>query len=370
MAQPQAGAIDPVCGMTVDPARAAGKYDYNGQTYYFCNPRCLERFRANPEQYVAPKDAALKGPHHTTKESAALKGPHYEAMDASVEYTCPMHPEIVQIGPGTCPICGMALEPRVASLDDGPNPELVDMTRRFWIAVALGFPVFVTTMADMLIPGGLMRVVSMSAINWIGLIFSVPVVLWAGWPFFARGWQSIVNRSPNMFTLIAIGVGAAFGYSALGTLAPELFPDSFLVHGVVETYFDTAVVITALVLLGQVLELRARSRTSSALKSLLGLAPKTARVAHGTRELDVPITEVRVADTLRGRPGEKIAVDGVVIEGRSAIDESMVTGEPMPVEKGSGDRVTAGTINTSGTLLFRAERVGADTLLAQIVRMV
>jgi Cu+-exporting ATPase len=286
------------------------------------------------------------------------------------EYTCPMHPEIVRDRPGACPICGMALEPRVVGLHEGPNPELVDMTRRFWIALALGAPVFLVTMADMLLGGGLMRIVDMRATNWGSLAFATPVVLWAGWPFFVRGWASIVNRSPNMFTLIAMGVGAAYAYSAIGTIAPGIFPEGFRMHGIVETYFDTAVVITALVLLGQVLELRARGRTSDALRQLLGLAPRSARVVRAGGEQDVPITDVRVGDVVRVRPGEKVAVDGVVVEGRSAVDESMVTGEPIPVEKGPADRITGGTLNATGTLLFRAERVGADTLLAQIVRMV
>jgi Cu+-exporting ATPase len=292
------------------------------------------------------------------------------AASMTVEYTCPMHPEIVRDAPGACPICGMALEPRVVAADEGPNPELVDMTRRFWWSVALGAPVFVTTMADMALGGGLMRVVDMRVINWIGLVFGAPVVFWAGWPFFARAWTSVVNRSPNMFTLIAMGVGSAFVYSALGTVVPQWFPDTFREHGVVPTYFDTAVVITALVLFGQVLELRARSRTSSALKQLLGLAPRSARVVTDAGERDAPIVDVRAGDLLRVRPGEKIPVDGVVTEGHSAVDEAMVTGEPIPVEKQAGDRVTGGTINSTGTLLVRAERVGRDTLLAQIVGMV
>jgi Cu+-exporting ATPase len=383
--------------MTVDPADAAGSFDYRGQTYYFCNPSCLQRFKAEPAEFVAdagttdttkpptpkpvadarayvcPMDPEVRQPElgACPKCGMALE-PDLSDPSAlmNVEYTCPMHPEIVRDQPGACPICGMALEPRMVGLENAPNPELVDMTRRFWIAVALGAPVFLLTMADMMLGGGLMRVIDMRAINWIGLAFATPVVFWAGWPFFVRGWNSIVNRSPNMFTLIAMGVGSAYAYSAAATLAPQMFPDSFRVQGVVQTYFDTAVVITALVLLGQVLELRARSRTSSALKQLLGLAPRTARVIRDGQEIDVPITDVRVGDVLRVRPGEKMPVDGVVIEGHSAIDESMVTGEPIPVEKGVGDRVTGGTINTTGTLLFKAERVGADTLLSQIVRMV
>ena len=384
--------VDPVCGMTVDPADAAGSADHDGRTYYFCNPSCRERFTANPSDFVQ-RDQTAKAPVPVPGARAYVCPMDPDIRESKpgacptcgmalepdlsdptafmkVEYTCPMHPQIVRDAPGACPICGMALEPRMVGLDDGPNPELVDMTRRFWWAVALGLPVFLTTMADMLLGSALMRVMDMRTANWIGFAFGTPVVLWAGWPFFERGWRSIVNRSPNMFTLIAMGVGSAYVYSATATLAPGLFPESFRVHGTVPSYFDTAVVITVLVLLGQILELRARSQTSSALKQLLGLAPRTARVVRDGGEIDVPITNVRVGDTIRVRPGEKIAVDGVVTEGHSAIDESMVTGEPIPVEKAPDDRVTGGTINGSGTLLFRAERIGADTLLAQIVRMV
>ncbi len=346
-------AIDPVCGMTVDPAHAAGEWEYKGQHYYFCNPSCLKRFQASPETFLSPAAPASE-----------------PAAPAGTQYTCPMHPEIVKDGPGSCPICGMALEPRTVSLDDEPNPELADMTRRFWIAAALGLPVFLLAMGDMVLGMGLGGRIDMRATNWIGLVFATPVVLWAGWPFFERAWASIVNRSPNMFTLIAMGVGAAYLFSAAGTAVPGIFPEGFRVHGVVETYFDTAVVITVLVLLGQVLELRARSRTSSAIKQLLGLAPKDARVIRDGREEDIPLQHVAVGDTIRVRPGEKVPVDGVVIDGRSAVDESMVTGEPIPVEKETGARVTGGTINGTGSLTMRAERVGADTLLAQIVRMV
>jgi Cu+-exporting ATPase len=285
------------------------------------------------------------------------------------EYTCPMHPEIVRDAPGPCPICGMALEPRTVALADAPNPELVDMTRRFRIAALLTAPVFIVTMADMVL-GGRLAMTRGPLVNWLGIALSTPVVFWAGWPFFERAWASVVNRSPNMFTLIALGVGAAYGYSAVATIAPALFPDSVRMHGAVETYFDTAAVITVLVLLGQVLELRARSRTGTAIRQLLGLAPKTARVVRNGEEQDVPLADVRAGDICRVRPGERVPVDGIVVEGHSAIDESMVTGEPMPVEKHADARVTGGTINTTGTLLIRAERVGSDTLLAQIVRMV
>ena len=347
--------IDPVCGMTVDPRTAAGSYEYDGTTYYFCNPSCLARFKKDPGLYLKP----------APERPAPAMPP-----SGTVEYTCPMHPEIVKDGPGSCPICGMALEPRTASLDDQPNPELVDMTRRFWIGAALGLPVFVLAMGDMLLGMGLGGRIHPQVSNWVGLVFSTPVVLWAGWPFFERGWASIVNRSPNMFTLIAMGVGAAYLFSAAGTLAPGLFPAGFREHGVVETYFDTAVVITVLVLLGQVLELQARGRTSAAIRELLGLAPKTARVIRHGVEQDIAVDDVHVGDLLRVRPGERIPVDGAVVDGRSAVDESMITGEPIPVEKERGARVTGGTINGTGSLTIMAERVGSDTLLAQIVRMV
>ncbi|MGH9311589.1 MAG: HAD-IC family P-type ATPase, partial [Vicinamibacterales bacterium] len=348
------GAVDPVCGMTVDPAKAAGRADYGGRTYYFCSPSCLERFQANPERYA---DAA-----RTPSEVGAA----YPGAD----YVCPMDPEVRQKGPGACPKCGMALEPRTVGLEERPNPALIDMTRRFKVGARLAAPIVALAMGDMILGAGLGGRVDLRVTNWLGLLLATPVVWWAGWPFFVRGWASIVNRSANMFTLIALGIGAAYVYSAAATLAPGVFPEGFRMHGVVETYFDTAVVITVLVLLGQVLELRARSRTSAAIKQLLGLAPRTARVLRDGREEDVPVASVRVGDLIRVRPGEKIAVDGEVTEGRSAIDESMVTGEPIPVEKEPGAKVTGGTINGTGTLVFRAERVGADTLLAQIVRMV
>ena len=278
-----------------------------------------------------------------------------------------MHPEIVSDAPGACPICGMALEPRVASLDE-PNPELVDMTRRSRTAAILAAPVFVIAMADM--AGAGLSMNHGATINWIELALATPVVFWAGWPFFERAWASIVNRSPNMFTLIGLGVGSAYGYSALGTIAPGVFPDGFRMHGVVQTYFDTAVVITVLVLLGQVLELRARRQTGAAIRQLLRLAPNTARIVRNGEERDAPLDEVKVGDVCRVRPGEQVPVDGVVVDGGSAVDESMVTGEPIPSEKTPGSRVTGGTINTTGSLLVRAERVGRDTLIAQIVRMV
>jgi P-type Cu+ transporter len=393
-AAPAAEHIDPVCGMSVEPAAAAGSSVYRGQTYYFCHPSCLERFKAAPGEFVAgdgaltpqtksvapgarsyvcPMDPEIQQaePGSCPKCGMALEPDLSDpAALMKVEYTCPMHPEIVRDQPGACPICGMALEPRLVGFEDEPNPELIDMTRRFRLALVLGSPVFLLTMADMAGAGALMRFTDMRTVNWIGLACSTPVVFWAGWPFFVRAWASVVNRSPNMFTLIGMGVGTAYVYSAIGTIVPRIFPAGFRVHGVVETYFDTAVVITALVLLGQVLELRAHGRTSSALKQLLGLAPRTARVVRDGQEMDVPITDVHVGDILRVRPGEKVPVDGVVVDGHSAVDESMVTGEPIPAEKATGDRVTGGTVNATGTLLFRAERVGRDTLLAQIVRMV
>ena len=356
MATPQL-VTDPVCGMHIDPTTAAGQWEYNGTRYYFCNPGCLQRFEADPEKYLQPRPTGLEAGSRQLEAEGS-------------EYTCPMHPEIVRNGPGSCPICGMALEPRVATLGDGPNPELVDMTRRMWLGAALGLPVFVLAMGDMVFGMGLGGRIDMRLTNWIGLIFSTPVVLWAGWPLLERGWASIRTRNPNMFTLIALGVGAAYLFSVAATLAPQLFPAGFRVHGIVETYFDTAVVITVLVLLGQVLELRARGQTSSAIRQLLGMAPKTARRIQGGSEADVPLADVRVGDLLRVRPGEKIPTDGIVVDGKSAVDESMVSGEPIPVEKNPGSVVTGATINGTGSLTIRAERVGSDTLLAQIVRMV
>jgi P-type Cu+ transporter len=382
--------VDPVCGMTIDPATAAGHYDYEGTTYYFCNPSCEQKFKADPDKYLHPESAAPEPPPPAgtqyicpmdpevrqdhpgscPKCGMALE-PDLSTLPATrVEYTCPMHPEIVRDEPGSCPICGMALEPRTVTVEEPPNPELIDMTRRFWIGAALTLPVLVLAMADMLFGMGLGGRIDMRVTMWIGLVLTTPVVLWAGWPFFERGWASIVNRSPNMFTLIAIGVGAAYIYSVVATLLPGIFPEGFRVHGVVEPYFETAAVIVVLVLLGQVMELRARGRTSLALRQLLGMAPKTARVIRDGEERDVPISDVRVGDTLRVRPGEKIPVDGVVIDGRSSVDESMVSGEPIPVEKEAGARVTGATINGTGSITMRAERVGSETLLAQIVKMV
>jgi len=363
-------AIDPVCGMTVDPARAAGEYEYKGTHYYFCNPSCLNRFKANPESFLKPKTAVVP---------AATAAASSDSGDAL--YTCPMHPEIVQHGPGACPKCGMALEPMTITADEGPNPELVDMTRRFWIAAAVGAPVFLLAMADMvgLLPAwhatiflgsSTVDITAMTIVNWIGLVCSIPVVFWAGAPFFERGWASIRTGQANMFTLIALGIGAAWLFSAAATLTPQIFPASFRVHGGVETYFDTAVVITVLVLLGQVLELRARGRTSAAIRQLLDLAPKTARVIRNGEEVDEPIEHIKLGDKLRVRPGEKVPTDGVVVEGSSHVDESMLTGESLPVRKDPGERVTGATINGNGSFVMRAERVGSDTVLAHIVRIV
>ena len=380
--------IDPVCGMTVDPATAAGFHEYHGHRYYFCHSSCLDRFKADPEEFLGeppadvdhppgvtygcPMDPEVRQDHPGACPNCGMAlEPDLSTLPATrVEYTCPMHPEIVRDQPGSCPICGMALEPRAVTLEDPPNPELIDMTRRFKVAAVLGAPVFLLTMGEMLFGMGLGGRIDSNVVNWVGVIAGTPVVLWAGWPFFERAWASVVNRSPNMFTLIGLGVGAAYLFSVAGTLVPGIFPESFRVHGVVETYFDTAVVITALVLLGQVLELRARGRTNSAIRQLLGLAPKTARRIGDGSEEDVPLALIVVGDLVRVRPGEKVPVDGVVVEGRSAVDESMVTGEPIPVAKEAGARVTGATVNGTGSLVVKAERVGADSLLAQIVRMV
>ena len=358
MADQQLGAetevLDPVCGMTISPADAVGHLEHRGHTYYFCNESCLERFTANPDEFVG-------APGGRPAPAAPV--------DSEAEYTCPMHPEIRQKGPGSCPICGMALEPVIVSLDDQPNEELEDMTRRFRWSLVLTLPILAFMFLEL--QGALRSVLPAGTLNWVELALATPVVLWGGWPFFVRGWASIVNRHLNMFTLIALGVGAAYGFSVVATLAPDLFPHSFRMGGAVAVYFEPAAVIVVLVLLGQVLELRARSRTSAAIRNLLGLAPKTARrVERDGTEGDVPLEHVQVGDRLRVRPGERIPVDGVVLDGATSIDESMVTGEPIPVEKAAGHNVTGGTVNGTGTLVMEARRVGADTLLAQIVRMV
>jgi P-type Cu+ transporter len=348
--------------MTVNKESCAASFAYDGQTYYFCSTHCLERFRKDPAAFLN-KPATVP----VMIDRAATT----EAQARGVEYTCPMHPEIVRDRPGSCPICGMALEPRTITLDEEENPELVDMTRRFWVSVLLSLPVFLLGMSDFLPDRPLERIVSPELLGWIQLVLTTPVVVWAGWPFFVRAWQSIINRSLNMFTLIGLGVGVAYIYSVVAKLFPNAFPESFREMGTVPLYFEAAAVITTLVLLGQVLELKARSRTGLAIKALLGLAPKTARrIDAGGNETEVSLDQVRVGDQLRVRPGEKVPVDGVVIEGSSAVDESMVTGEPIPVEKMAADRVIGSTINTTGGFVMRAERVGADTLLSRIVLMV
>jgi Cu+-exporting ATPase len=362
-------ARDPVCGMDVDPATAAATTELAGTTHYFCCTGCKTKFDADPQRYLSRQAPPLAGHAQPLTLHRSRPAPPPAAPPGTM-YVCPMHPEVRQPSPGPCPKCGMALEPEVATLDEGPNPELVEMWRRFRIGALIGAPVFAFTMADMVLNMTLGLRVQAAWPNWVSLVLATPVVWWAGWPFFHRGWASIVNRSPNMFTLIAMGVGAAYLYSAAATIVPHWFPGGFRMHGSVETYFDTAVVITLLVLLGQVLELRARSQTSAALKALLGLAPRTARRVRDGAEEDIPLPHVVVGDRLRVRPGEKVPVDGVVLEGVTSVDESMISGEPIPVEKTAGSRVTGGTVNGTGSVMMRAERVGADTLLAQIVRMV
>ena len=382
--------LDPVCGMTIDPAEAVGHVEHRGQTYYFCAQSCLEQFRADPDrfldparahpeatpadrerQYTCPMDPEVRqlGPGACPKCGMAL-----EPVDAGpvtkTEWTCPMHPEIVRSEPGSCPICGMALEPRVVTIEDR-NPELESMTSRFWWSLALTVPILAFMVAEFLPGQPLQRLFAPGARNWIELALVTPVVLWGGWPFFERGWASIVNRHLNMFTLIALGVGASYFYSVVATLAPGIFPHSFRMGSEVAVYFEPAAVIVVLVLLGQVLELRARSRTSAAIRNLLGLVPPTARrIEEDGTERDVPLEHVHVGNRLRVRPGERVPVDGVVVEGATAVDESMVTGESIPVEKAPGANAIGGTINGNGTIVMEARRVGRDTLLAQIVRMV
>jgi Cu+-exporting ATPase len=343
---------DPVCGMTVDPATSKHRFDYRGEAYHFCSAGCRTKFAADPASYLE-KDSKPKA-----------------AVPEGTIYTCPMHPEIRQVGPGSCPICGMALEPEVASLDAPPNPELADMTRRFWVGLVLALPAVVLEMGGHLVGGH--GWVDQTLSNWIQFAFATPVVLWAGWPFFVRGWQSLVTRHLNMFTLIAMGTGVAYAYSVIGTVAPGIFPATFRGHGgAVAVYFEAAAVITVLVLLGQVLELRAREATSGAIKALLQLAPKTARrIGDDGTDHEVEIDTLVVGDRLRVRPGEKVPVDGVILEGRSSLDESLVTGESMPVTKEPGSKVIAGTLNQSGGFVMRADKVGRDTLLSQIVKMV
>ncbi len=342
-------AIDPVCGMAVDPATSPHASMHAGMRHHFCSQRCKDKFDADPQQYL-----------HAKPDGNAQPAP------AGTIYTCPMHPQIRQPGPGVCPICGMALEPEVPNLEDDENPELKDFSRRFLWTLPLTVIVLVLAMFGQHFPA-----LSTSARTWLELVLSTPVVLWAGWPFFQRCVQSIRNRSPNMWTLIGIGVAAAYGYSVVATLAPGLFPDSFHEHGRVGVYFEAAAVIISLTLLGQVLELRARSKTSAAIKALLGLSPKTARrIAPDGSEADIPLEHVHVGDRLRVRPGEKVPVDGTVLEGRSSVDESMLTGEPIPVSKHEGERLIGATMNGTGSLVMRADQVGADTTLSRIVQLV
>ena len=399
---------DPVCGMAVDSATAKQRRAHGGQTYYFCSQHCAEKFEAAPEKFLQaparsyglvtlgakPVSASASVEHHPEAPAKtdyvcpmclevreiepgacprcgmALE-PEAPVIAKRVEYTCPMHPEIVRPGPGSCPICGMALEPRTVSIEAEENPELRDMTRRLWISLALTLPLLGIAMADMLPGMPVQHALPAGWLPWIELLLATPVVLWGGWPFFQRGWSSIVNRSTNMFTLIALGTGAAYAYSVAATLAPGIFPASFReMDGMPPVYFEAAAAITTLVLLGQVLELRARSRTGAAIRALLDLTPKTARILRDGSEQDIPLEQVQPGDRLRVRPGEKIPVDGMVLEGRSAVDESMITGESMPVEKEPGSRVIGATVNGTGSFVMRAERVGSETLLAQIVQLV
>ena len=381
--------FDPVCGMTISPDEAVGHFAHEGRTYYFCSQRCLDQFRASPDAFLAERAAPATTPADMEREYTCPMDPEVrqrgpgacpkcgmalEPVDVApitkVEWTCPMHPEIVRDAPGACPICGMALEPRTVTLEER-NPELEDMTRRFRWSAGITAPILAFMVSEFVPGQPLQRMLPHGWLNWMLLALASPVVLWGGEPFFVRGWASLVNRHLNMFTLIALGVGAAYTYSVVATLAPDLFPDSFRMMGEVAVYFEPAAVIVVLVLLGQVLELRARSRTSSAIRKLLGLAPKTARkIEPDGTERDLPLEHVQVGDRLRVRPGEGIPVDGVVLEGRSTVDESMVTGEPIPVEKTSGTKVTGGTVNATGQFIMEAQRIGSDTLLAQIVRMV
>jgi P-type Cu+ transporter len=364
---------DPVCGMLVDPQKSAGKVLHADKTYYFCSKRCAERFEKEPEKFLAAPGASGMEPasHARTSHQLAHASPSSDAISPAkkdARYTCPMHPEIIQLGPGSCPICGMALEPMDAFAEVEADPEYDSMLRRFWVSAALSLPVLLVAMFGDALKLPLTSVTR----NWIEFILATPVVLWGGWPFFQRFWASVVNRSPNMFTLIGLGTGAAYLESVVATLFPQIFPISFRdMHGAVATYFEAAAVITTLVLLGQVLELRARQQTSSAIRSLLNLAPKQAHQVSGDgTEQDVALEFVKQGDRLRVRPGESVPVDGVVLEGASAVDESMVTGEPMPIEKSAGEKVTGGTLNTSGSFVMRAERVGNETFLAQIVKLV
>ncbi len=353
---------DPVCGMTVTE-QSQHQAEHTGHRYYFCSAGCKTRFDANPEQFTTPK-SSVAAAHPVS--GTALPGTTQKPGTAGAAYTCPMHPEIRQDKPGNCPICGMTLEPLIPELEAGDNKELIDFQHRFWWTLPL--TVVVTLLAMV---GHRLELFSMATQSWVEFVLSLPIVLWAGWPFFKRGWESVVNRSPNMWTLISLGTGAAFIYSVVAIFAPQVFPDSFIAMGRVAVYFEAAAVIISLTLLGQLLELKARSQTSAAIKSLLGLSPKTARrIGADGKEKDIPLGNVHVGDLLRVRPGEKVPVDGVVTEGSSALDESMLTGEPLPVTKRAGDKLIGATLNTSCALVMRAEHVGSATMLSQIVQMV
>ena len=384
---------DPVCGMDVDPAKPAAELSHAGATYYFCSLGCADKFKTDPQKYLSPRSRALaetpkapaatgadytcpmdpevrqKGPGACPKCGMALE-PDVPVTSTTTTWTCPMHPEILRDGPGSCPICGMALEPQTVAAQTDENPELRDMTRRFWWAAVLVVPLIVITMAHMVGPWA--HALSPRVAAWIEFALATPIVLWAGWPFFQRGWASVKFRSPNMFTLIAMGVGVAYVFSAVATLVPQIFPETLRgPHGQAAVYFEAAAAIIVLVLLGQVLELKARSRTSSAIRALLDLAPKMARIMRNDgSEYDIPLDQVQVGDKLRVRPGEKIPTDAVVVDGLSSVDESMITGESIPVEKRAGDKVIGATVNGTGWLLVRAERIGHETVLSQIVQMV
>ena len=359
---------DPVCGMSVDPDQSRFVSEHDGKQFHFCSAGCKQTFDADPGRYADGSSRPGHDHHHSSVGGGA--GPEGGAAAEVAEWTCPMHPEVRRPGPGSCPICGMALEPVMVTADSGPSPELADMTRRFWVAVALSVPVLVLGMGGDLVPS-LHDVISPRTSAWLQLALATPVVLWAGWPFFDRGWTSVRTMKLNMFTLIAMGTGVAWLFSVVATIVPGIFPDSFRMDGTVDVYFEAAAVITTLVLLGQVLELRAREQTSGAIRALLDLTPKTARRinADGTEE-EITLDEVQIGDRLRVRPGESVPVDGTVEDGRSSLDESLVTGESMPTTKTIGDTVIGGTVNQTGSLVMLAERVGRDTMLARIVQMV
>ncbi len=390
----EADAIDPVCGMKVDPrAPKGGSLEHEGRSYFFCNPKCRERFHADPARflaptptepeppaapgtlYVCPMDPEVRQDHPGAcpRCGMALEPESPPVLEARVEYVCPMHPQVVRDGPGSCPLCGMALEPRTVLPEEAPDPELQSMRLRLRVGLGLTVPLLALAMSDMIPGQPVQHAVAASVLAWGQLVLATPVVLWAGWPFFQRGWASVRNRHLNMFTLIALGTGAAYLFSVFATLFPQVLPQGLRTGhgGSAPLYFEAAAVIITLVALGQVLELRARHATSGALRALLSLAPAVARrIREDGHEEDVPLTRVHVGDRLRVRPGEKVPVDGAVLEGTSAVDESMVTGESLPVEKTPGDKVTGGTVNGTGSLVMRAERVGKDTLLSRIVQRV